>query len=302
MENLNTNQVKAVGNIAEISDYTDWGLIDFFVPKLWAALNNRGDGVKIAVLDSGVDAHKDLEGSINYNLAFDAINNSSVQDKSGHGTGVIGVIAAKDTGFGIVGVAPRSEVIPIKILGDNNSVPSIDCLERAFQYILKIKPDIVNMSFGGKNPLPPACEKYLQDMYDLDIPVVCAAGNNGENFDSYPANYNTTISVTSYDKSRNVSSFSSRSLHADFALPGEDILTTHLNNKYATVKGTSYSTPFLCGVIALILSKMKTEKKNFDLEALKKILIASSEDYGPEGKDSMYGYGIICAQKLIASI
>jgi minor extracellular protease Epr len=302
MNNVLEEHVERVGSAQEIADHLDWGLIDFLIPRLWESFGNKGEGTTVAVLDSGIDSHKDLDDNINYELAFDAINNSDIKDATGHGTGVAGVVAANDCGFGIVGVAPRSKVIPIKILGNNNSVPSMSCIERAFEYVLKIKPDVVNMSFGGRSPLSPLCEKYLHEMREKNIVVVCAAGNHGENFDCYPAKYSNTISVTSYNKNRNISNFSSRSSSADFALPGESILTTHLGNKYATVNGTSYSSPFLAGILSIIISKLKKNNKSFNLEYITDVLVKASIDYGPEGKDPMYGYGIICTEKLISEI
>jgi minor extracellular protease Epr len=124
-------------------------------------------------------------------------------------------------------------------------------------------------------------------------------GNYGEKYACFPANFPQTFGVTSYGKGRNISTFSSRGYAADFALPGEDILTTTLNNKYSIVKGTSFSSPFLAGIISLILSKAKKENKKYTIEELKQLLISCSSDYGPPGKDNMYGYGIINTDSLI---
>jgi subtilisin family serine protease len=154
------------------------------------------------------------------------------------------------------------------------------------------------MSLGGQYQQGPIFHQFLKELYNLNIPVVCAMGNYGENYSCFPADYPETIGVTSYRKDRNISDFSSRSNDADFALPGEDILTTNLNNQYSIVNGTSFSAPFLSGLIAIMLSEAKKKNILYTVSQIKDILIRSSVDYGPKGKDNLFGYGIVDVNKL----
>jgi subtilisin family serine protease len=279
------------GDLTTLSEIVDWGLIDFAVPSLWE--KNKGDNVKIMVCDTGISDHEDLNENIILNRRKSLVPDEDFVDKQGHGTTVIGVICAKESGFGIVGVAPHSKVIPVKVLSNNGFLKTMSSLENALKYAKLLRPDIVNMSLGGPSKLSPLFHKLLRDLYRLNIPVICAMGNSGDNFSCYPAEYLETIGVTSYKKDRLISNFSSRSLNADFALPGENILTTSLNNQYAIVNGTSFSAPFLSGVIAIIISEYKKKNIKYTIEDIKNILIQSCKDYGPEGKDKYYGYGII---------
>jgi subtilisin family serine protease len=270
-------------------------MIDFEVPKLWS--KNKGENISVMVCDTGIIDHEDLKENIDHDKAASFIDNEDYIDHQGHGTCVAGVIAAKDSGFGIVGVAPNCKIIPVKSLS-NKGFATNRSLEKTLEYAIQIKPDIVNMSLGGQHQQGPAFHQFLKELIKLNIPVVCAMGNYGENYSCFPADYPETIGVTSYGKDRNISNFSSRSDNADFALPGEDILTTNLNNQYSIVNGTSFAAPFLSGLIAIILSEAKKKNITYTVQQIKKLLIQSCEDYGVIGKDRLFGYGIIEVNNL----
>lgn len=289
------DEIIETGDVATLSDIVDWGVIDIDVPKLWN--KNKGDNISIMVCDTGIIDHEDLKDNIDFDKARSFIRNEDYIDHQGHGTSVAGVISAKDSGFGIVGVAPNSKIIPVKTLSNKGFGNNIS-LENSLRYAIEIKPDIVNMSLGGKSPQGQIFHDLLKELYKLNIPVVCAMGNYGENYSCFPANYPETIGVASFKKDRNISTFSSRGQDTDFALPGENILTTNLNNQYSIVNGTSFAAPFLSGLIAIILSEGKKKNIQYTIEQLKNILIQSCDDYGSAGKDNLFGYGIININKL----
>jgi minor extracellular protease Epr len=293
------DQIIETGDIVTLSDIIDWGVIDIDVPKLWN--KNKGENISVMVCDTGIIDHEDLKDNIDFDKAKSFIKNEDYIDHQGHGTSVAGVIAAKDSGFGVIGVAPHSKIIPVKTLS-NKGFAYNNSLESSLRYALEIKPDIVNMSLGGKSPQGPVFHDLIKELYKINIPVICAMGNYGENYSCFPADYPETIGVTSYKKDRNISNFSSRSVDADFALPGENILTTTLNNQYSIVNGTSFAAPFLSGLVAIILSEAKKKNINYTIDQLKNILIQSCEDYGPAGKDNLFGYGILNISKLDALI
>jgi subtilisin family serine protease len=292
------DEIVATGELQALSETVDWGLVDIAIPKLWE--KSKGENITVAVLDTGITNHDDLNENILWDKYKSYISNEEL-DGHGHGTMVAGVISAKDSGFGVVGVAPNTKILPIKVLPNSvmfqNSTDQD--LTNALKYCLEMGVDIINMSLGSLYKQSQAFQEVLIEVYNNNIPIVCAMGNYGEKYACFPANFPQTFGVTSYGKGRNISTFSSRGYAADFALPGEDILTTTLNNKYSIVKGTSFSSPFLAGIISLILSKAKKENKKYTIEELKQLLISCSSDYGPPGKDNMYGYGIINTDSLI---
>jgi subtilisin family serine protease len=293
---LPSDEIIETGSISMLSEIIDWGVVDVDIPRLWT--KNKGENIQVMVCDTGISDHEDLKDNIIHEKAISFIDNEDYIDKQGHGTAVAGVIAAKDSGFGVVGVAPHSKIIPVKVISNNGRSNCCQSLEKALEYALKIKPDIINMSLGSREPQSDLFYFLLKEIYKLNIPIVCAMGNYGDNYSCYPAEYPETIGVTSYNKNKEISHFSSRSNDADFALPGEDILTTALNNQYSIVKGTSFSSPFLSGVIAIIISEMKKQNINYTVDNIKEILKNSCQDYGTSGKDRSFGYGIIDILKL----
>jgi len=292
---LPKDEIISVGEIQALSEIIDWGLIDFATEILWQ--KNKGENITIMVCDTGYTHHEDLKDNIIYDKAISFVGDGDYTDHQGHGTSVAGVISAKDSGYGTVGVAPCSKIIPVKVLSNHGFVKE-NSLEDGLEYALKIKPDIINMSLGGQYPLSPKFNSLLKQLYNLNIPIICAMGNYGDKYSCYPAEYPETIGVTSYKKNRAISNFSSRSADADFALPGEEILTTSLNNKYTIANGTSFSAPFLSGIIAIIICEYKKKNIPYTVESIKNLLIESCKDYGPSGKDNMFGYGIIDANVL----
>lgn len=292
---LSPKEVIETGSLENLSDKVDWGLIDIAVPELWK--KTKGDNVKVLIIDTGISEHPDLKNNILIDLCRSFVPNEDIYDINGHGTMVAGIIAAKDNNYGIIGAAPNSKIISIKVISKINLNISL-AIEKALEYAKEIKPDVINMSLGGVQKLSTISENLIKDLYKMNIPIVCALGNSGKNYSCYPANYSETFAVASYNKDKSISNFSSRSPNADFALPGEEILTTSLNNQFAIVKGTSFATPFLTGIICLIISVWKKNNKNYTVEDLKNFLIKNIIDIGPSGKDEMYGYGIINARML----
>lgn len=284
-------EVVESGDLATLSETIDWGVIDFAVPELWK--KNKGSNVTVMVCDTGISEHEDLNENILFEKSKSFVEGEDFKDAQGHGTSVAGVIAAKDSGFGVIGVSPRSKIIPVKVLSNSGLLKTHNALENALRYAKDVKPDIINMSLGGPRPQSSDFHNLIKDLYNLNIPIVCAMGNSGDKYSCFPAEYLETIGVTSYKKDRNISNFSSRSNDADFALPGENILTTSLNNKYSIVNGTSFAAPFLAGIVAIIISEYKKQKKTYTIQDIKNILIKSSRDYGPSGKDKYFGHGII---------
>lgn len=285
-----------IGDVQTLSEIVDWGLIDFAANVLWE--KNKGENTTIMVCDTGYAEHEDLNENVIHNRIRSFVPDEDSIDRQGHATSVMGVIAAKESGFGVVGVAPMAKIIPVKVLSNQGYLKSMSSLEKALKYAKVLKPDLINMSFGGRSMLSPLFYNLVQDLYKLNIPIICAMGNTGTSYACYPALYTETIGATSYKQGRTISNFSSRSQDADFALPGENILTTALNNQYAIVNGTSFASPFLSGIIAIIISEYKKKNIKYTVESIKNTLIQSCKDYGPYGKDDMYGYGIIDANVL----
>lgn len=289
-----------IGDIQTLSQEYSWGITDLQVPNTWKVTD--GKGVTVAVLDTGCPLnHDDLQTSIDLNKAKSCISDEDIYDLAGHGTHVAGIIAARNNFYGTVGVAPEATIIPVKVL-NKSGMSQRSSVEDGLDYCIAIKPDIINMSLGGSAPMP-SIKYRIDKLIAMGIPIVCSAGNNGKNQVLYPANYDEVFAIGSYSPGmiRKRSSFSSFGDELDFSAPGQEILSTWLNNQYAVLSGTSMAAPFVAGVLALLLSKYKKDKKNLTVAEIKQLLISSCLEAGREGFDQEFGWGIIYPEKLVAT-
>lgn len=226
-------------------------------PKVWE--QTKGKGVTVAILDTGCDcSHPDLKDRIigGRNFTKDDEGNPDVyQDYNGHGTHVAGTIAASKNNAGVVGVAPEANLLIVKVL-DHRGSGQYEWIINGIYYAIEQKADIISMSLGGPEDVP-ELHKAIQQAVSHNIVVICAAGNAGDGTSStdefdYPGCYNEVISVGAIDLERNSSHFSNSNNEVDLVGPGEKILSTYLDGKYASLSGTSMATPHVSGAMALI--------------------------------------------------
>jgi subtilisin family serine protease len=235
------------------------------------SLARSGDGTgsvnaDIAILDTGIDfSHPDL--NIYAQKTF-VSGTSSANDDNGHGTHVAGIAAAKDNGYGVVGVAPGARLWDIKVLDSTGSgfisdiVAGIDFIAQYYSMV-----DIVNLSFGCQ------CKSYALDSainnaVGKGMTFVVAAGNAHTDASTFsPANNPNVIAVsaiadndgrcggvgpsTTYGRDDSFASFSNYGSTVDMAAPGVNILSTYKGNTYAYMSGTSMAAPHVAGAAAL---------------------------------------------------
>ncbi|WP_044022746.1 S8 family peptidase [Bacillus sp. SG-1] len=237
-------------------------------PQVWKA-GMRGNGITIAVLDTGCDVnHEELKGRIIGKRNFtddDDGAEDNVTDYNGHGTHVAGTVAANENGQGVVGVAPEASLLIIKVLAGEQGSGRYDWIVDGIQYAIDQGVDVISMSLGGPADYPPL-QAVIRQAVDKNISVVCAAGNEGDENAatdefSYPASYNEVISVGAIDFDRKSSYFTNSNNEVDLVAPGENILSTIPGGKYAKFSGTSMAAPHVSGALALI---KLLEESNFD--------------------------------------
>lgn len=218
-------------------------------------------------------------------------------------THVAGIIGARHNNVGMVGVAPKCQMLSAKVLGDNGS-GSGKMVADGVRWMVDNGADIINMSLGSGHPDRMIYEA-IQYAVQNRVLVVCAAGNDGNrgvDTINYPAKFPGTVSVGSIDKNRQISRFSSRGEMVDIVAPGGEILSTYPPQTYAKLSGTSMATPFVCGVIALMVAQRRAFGKGDTLDEqheLKQVLRDSAIDAGDVGKDRDYGYGLINPEELL---
>lgn len=168
-------------------------------------------------------------------------------------THVCGIIAACNNEIGMIGVAPKAHVIPIKVL-DKNGNGNLKDVTAGVYAAIDLGADIITMSLGCPCPLP-ELHKAIQAAANKGIPCFVAAGNAGLTKDVfYPGAYEETIAIGSIDSTFSRSNFSNTGLNLDFMAPGQDILSTVPDNWYAIMSGTSMAGPWVAGLAALLLA------------------------------------------------
>ncbi len=271
-----------------LSEGVDWGLHAYGIPSLWKG--TCGDGVTVAVVDTGIAPHYALDVKDHRNFSSD----SDQHDTVGHGTHVAGIIGAKKGPA--KGIAPGCTLLSLKVLG-HSGMGSNESVAQAVTYATEAKVDIICMSLGSARP-DAQLHAAIKAAHANGIVVVCAAGNDGGAVD-YPAAFQETIAVGAVDRNGNACEFSSRGKEITVAAPGQDITSTWLADGYATISGTSMAAPFVAGVLALYVSSCKREGMKVDLHSATSALSYSCRDVGEQGKDDIYGWGLLDPHKLL---
>ncbi|MCH8977947.1 MAG: S8 family serine peptidase [Armatimonadetes bacterium] len=259
-------------------------------------LGNRGFGVNVAILDSGIDyTHPDLDG--NYAGGYDFANNDSdPKDDNGHGTHVAGTVAAEDNDFGVVGVAPEANLYAVKVLGSSGGGSYSDVIA-GLQWCVDNGMHVTNNSYGSSGDPGTAVKAAFDNSFAAGIIHIAAAGNSGNRKGKgdkvgYPARYDSVIAVAATTSSDSRASYSSTGPDVEIAAPGSSINSTKLGGGYVVFSGTSMASPHVAGVAALVIAAGMTNNDDVRLQ-----LQTTADDLGDEGLDPLYGYGLVDADE-----
>jgi subtilisin family serine protease len=278
-------------------------IADHRIPDVWK--QTEGEGVVVGVLDTGCDmTHPDLVANL---LPGQSVHNpeAPMSDPHGHGTFVTGIICAERNNLGIHGVAPKANVRPYRVM-NKDGFGSYGDIVQGIHRAIDDQVDVINFSIvmGHGVELHDACIRA----YSKGIPLVCAAGNDAEGGHpdiAVPAWYPETISVGAIDERLDRAYFSQTGANLDFVAPGFDIRSTFPNGEYRRAHGTSFSAPWIAGVVALMISKHRKyggQTPVSNVEDIREHLQKTSIDLGDAGKDASFGYGIIDVRKAIGLI
>jgi subtilisin family serine protease len=285
------DMIPAFEPFTQMSQSVGWGLIQAGIPDVHKT--NKGAGIKIAVLDTGGTDHQELAGNVID--VFDCTGHNDAADRQGHGTHVAGIIAAKDNDFGVLGVAPEAQIYCMKVL-DNNGRGGYNTIEAGIKKAMELGVDIINMSLGSSSQPPETFHQVIKEAYDRGIFIVAAAGNDGSRV-NWPASYDEVIAIGAIDENGNLTDFSSRGTEISVIAPGDNIYSTWLNQGYAVLRGTSQASPFVTGIIALILSTHKSNPDMPPIKTLAELFVELNKLCDPkgricDGKDGNFGFGI----------
>ena len=270
-----------------------WGLQATHAVEAWSMTEGHPD-VIIAVVDSGVDLdHPDLVNSLvnGYNFVD---TTQPPDDEYGHGTQVAGIIVAEgNNGVGIVGVAPKCRVMPLKVLNGNGEGLCSDVVA-AILYAADHGCRVINLSLGTYFHSK-VLESAVAYAAQADCVIVAAGGNDGSGEPCYPAAYAQAVGVGALRQSLVATRFSNRATYIDVSAPGRHIQTTTRDGAYDSVDGTSASAAHVAGVAALMLSRDRTLSQDI----VRAAIMSSAQDLEAQGWDNATGMGIIdCVDAL----
>ncbi|UGV41527.1 S8 family serine peptidase [Methanococcoides orientis] len=276
-----------------------------------------GEGVIVAVLDTGVAQNAPDLADTNFVSGYDFINgDNDPDDDQSHGTHVAGTIAqSTNNGIGVAGVAYDCSIMPVKVLGADGS-GNLAQLVDGIYFATDNGADVISMSLGYPPRYYPgvALDNALEYADKQGVTIVAAAGNDGTRFVSYPAAYEKCIAVGATGYDGNLAPYSNYGPGLDVVAPGGNT-GQDLNNdgygdgilqntfdpstqifSYYFFQGTSMATPHVSGVAALLISQGASN------DEVRTALESTAMDLGKSGWDTAYGYGLIDAKAALDSL
>lgn len=268
-----------------------WNMRAMGAPEGWRS-TNQGKGVIVAVVDTGVTKVEDLANTTVLKGATFVTGTGSAADDQGHGTHVAGTIAqSTHNGKGVVGVAPKATILPVKVLSAQGFGRS-PWIAAGIDYAVDEGADVINLSLGGG--YSPVIHNAIKKARKKGVIVVAAAGNSGRKGVGYPGALSETIGVSALGPDGSLAPYSSWGKGVDIAAPGGDtrkrdggVLQNTVGpggkgHRYAAFQGTSMATPHVAGAAAVLLST------GMDAKAVERTLLKSANG---DGYSEKMGHG-----------
>ncbi len=295
------------------SAYPEYWFDQWGVSQAWAD-GDRGQGVTVAVVDTGVQASiAELQASIVPGTDLTGLGGNGEIDRStdpfSHGTAMASLIVAQGGDDTVVGVAPDAKVMPIAIplIGTDNTRPDADETATAIRYAADHGAKIINMSFGGERiegsdptPCPTATQSAVFYAMRKGAILVASAGNSGLKGSPVeePSVCLGVISVAAVDAAGQRATFSSTHPYLTVAAPGVNVVSlAKAEGSVFRGDGTSQASALTSGALALIWSAYPQDSNRMIVARL----MAGLRDAGPVGRDVDYGYGIVNAGASIGA-
>ncbi|CAL9404848.1 hypothetical protein SUDANB176_01538 [Streptomyces sp. enrichment culture] len=282
-----------------------WALEAMRTQEAWRT--TKGEGVTVAVLDTGVDAdHPDLEGNVLTGrdlVGFGAGPGDPAWAR--HGTNMAGIIAGHGHGpgnaDGVMGIAPEAKILPVRVILEDRDPSRAEArstrgnaLAEGIRWAADHGADVINLSLGDDSASahPERGEdEAIQYALRKGVVVVASAGNGGEKGDrvSYPAAYPGVITATAVDRYGTRAPFSTRRWYATVSAPGVDVIIADPDRKYYKGWGTSAAAAFVSGAVALV----RSAHPDLTPAQVKRLLEDTARNAPVDGRDDSRGFGFV---------
>jgi serine protease len=283
-----------------------WNLRAIRMPEAWDI--SQGEGVTVAVVDTGVTRVPDL-AQTQFVQGYDFVDDDEdPTDLNGHGTHVAGTIAqSTNNTLGVAGVAFKAKIMPVRVL-DANGFGSLSDVVEGIRYAADHGATIINLSLGSRASAR-LMEEAVAYAHSKGVTIIAAAGNENSSQVSYPARYPHVIAVSATGPDGSKAPYSNYGVGVDIAAPGgaktpehpeHGILQQTINRRnpnepvFAYFQGTSMATPHVAGVAALIQAQGIK-----DPDKVEEVLKMSATPV-PGDKQNFYGAGRLDAAKALA--
>jgi len=248
------NQIILLNKIRMRSEILLREMFDAFGISAYHSKGIRGAGIKILIVDTGMDSRKDSGADINM-----------------HGYAVRCLIKAPENSHGLVGIAPDADLTLVDVY-DKESIP-IDLLLLALRKAIDNRVDIISISLGTPDSYEPL-QALIDEAAEKGILIFAAAGNSGSRAYEYPASCFSAIAVGSVNVARQPSEFNTRNDSVVVFAPGERIkLPTGHEGVLEEYNGTSFSTPWAAGLAALVLQQARVRGSDPNLKLNRRQMI-----------------------------
>jgi len=272
-----------------------WALAHIQIGELWQSTTSGSD-ILVAVLDTGIDkSHEDLNGQVTAEANFTSSPN--VGDVYGHGTHVAGIIAAcGDNGLGIIGIAPQSQLLNVKVADDGGRCQA-SSVAQGIIWAVDNGAVVINISIELRM-FSAQLEAAVNYAWEHGAIVIAAAGNEGSQTPVYPAYYEHVIAVAAVEQDDTRALLSNYGGWVDLAAPGYDIYSTLPGNEYGYKSGTSFATAYVSGLAAILFDTLTDTNGNGYLND--EVQAALLSNYHQVNGFEV-GYGCVDAASLAAS-
>lgn len=250
-----------------------------------------GEGVTVAVIDSGVAPHPDLAGRVLHGVDLVTGTGDGTNDEVGHGTTVAGLIAGRSSdGKGVIGLAPDATILPVRVLNSKNKYDDARVVAEGVVWAVDHGARVINLSLGS-GVVSGVLAEAIDYAFAKDVVVVACVGNilpDGPPTVWHPASEPGVLAVTALVQDGALWKGSLTGPQTVLAAPGSDLIGSGVGG-FQRVQGTSFASPLVAASAALI----RGHWPSMSAANVVQRLIRTARDVGPEGRDAQYGFGVV---------